>query len=93
MTEWKENSIKPEEAGYYLTTKLVPMMYGSRGGESYAWETDVSYYDGELWQDYEVLAWTELPCPYFTTEHAKKIELVNNARTNDLERERKCFHE
>lgn len=88
MNDWKENSIKPEEEGYYLTTHLRPQMYGSCGGESYGWETDVSFFNGELWEDGGVLAWKELPYPYYTTDDEKEKELLQNAYENDTDYEK-----
>lgn len=81
---WNENSIKPSAEGFYLTTHLVAQMCGSYDSGSYAWECHISYFDGEYWEDSGVLAWTELPCAYYTPDDEKKEKLLQVAFENDV---------
>ena len=55
---------KPKENGEYLVTVSEPMQFNRFGvGESYVYKVDVAEYDGEWNKD--VVAWSELPEPYF----------------------------
>lgn len=76
---WHENSEKPKFEGEYLVTILEAQICSTRGGSSYAWVTTTALFNGEEWEMDGVLAWAEMPEPYFTSDETKVRQLMQNA--------------
>lgn len=79
MIEWHENTEKPLYEGEYLVTILEAQMSSSYGGSSYAWVTTSTIFNGEEWEMSGVLAWAEMPEPYYTDNEEKVEQLKQNA--------------
>lgn len=79
MIEWHKNTEKPLYEGEYLVTILEAQMSSTHGGSSYAWVTTSAIFNGKEWEMSEVLAWAEMPEPYYTIDEATKRLLIQNA--------------
>ena len=79
MIEWHKNTEKPLHEGEYLVTILEAQISSSHGGSSYAWVTTSAIFNGEEWEMSGVLAWAEMPEPYYTIDEETKRLLMQNA--------------